>query len=226
VDGNVIRVFARVFLLKGNLKSGPGHQKTWEIAEKLVPSGRPGDHNQALMELGATICLSENPLCLVCPLLSQCEAAQKGLQNELPEKAQADATLDIAMACLLVEEKGKILIKKRSEKEKWLKGLWEFPSAGGKTFAGARKKLAEELKVRVSSDLVKEVRHQITKHKIRLRLWAAQRKSSQKLSASYRWVERRELLKFPFASAQDQLRDFVLKNKPVMPDKKSGKKSK
>jgi len=225
VDGNVIRVFSRVFLMKGNLKSGEGHQRTWEIAQKLIPFTRPGDHNQALMELGATVCLSENPLCLVCPLLSQCGAAQRGLQNELPEKVEADATIDIWMACLLIEEKGKILVKKRSEKEKWLKGLWEFPSAEGKTFEESLKKLAKELKAKVIPTFTQEVRHQITKHKIRLKLFSARRKSNQKLGPDYRWVSRRELIQFPFASAQDKLRDFVLKSKSPSPDQKRARKA-
>ncbi len=129
VDGNVIRVFSRLFLLRGNLKTGGGHQKVWELAQTLISKDRPGDFNQAVMELGATLCFTDNPQCLLCPLLSQCQASQKGLQNELPEMPKAQETVEIRMAALLIRKKGRVLVKKRSQEEKWLKGMWEFPSA-------------------------------------------------------------------------------------------------
>jgi len=220
VDGNVIRVFARIFLLRGNLKAGEGHQKVWRLAEEQVPAQRPGDFNQALMELGATVCLSDNPLCLLCPMISLCEASKNGLQAELPEKVEADITVDIPMTCLLLEDKGRVLIKKRSEEEKWLKGMWEFPSAEGKSFEEARKKLGKELNASVTPALLKEVRHQITHHKIKLRFFSARRKSAKPLGQTYKWVTPAELLKYPFASAQNQLRDWVLKNSSAEPIKR------
>jgi len=225
VDGNVIRVFSRVFLLKGNLKAGEGHQQVWRVAEEQVPAQRPGDYNQALMELGATVCLSDNPLCLLCPLIAICGASQKGLQAGFPERSEADKTVDIAMTCLFLEDKGKVLIKKRSEEEKWLKGMWEFPSAEGKTFEEAQKKLEKELQASITLPLLKEVRHQITHHKIKLRFFGARRKSAKALGKAYQWVTRAELSKYPFASAQNQLRDWVLKNTPSEPAKTSPQKS-
>ncbi|MGH7740233.1 MAG: A/G-specific adenine glycosylase [bacterium] len=212
VDGNVIRVFSRVFHLKGNLKSGLGHQRVWELAEAKVSAQRPGDYNQALMELGATLCFSENPLCLLCPLVLICEAAKKGIQNELPEKFKVDKTVDVPMAALLVEKNGKVLIRKRSDQEKWLKGMWEFPSAEGKTFEEAVKKLEKELKAKAAPAFIKEVRHQITRHKIKLRFFSARPKSAQALGKAYQWVRPHELSKYAFSSAQNQLRDLVLKS--------------
>jgi A/G-specific adenine glycosylase len=217
VDGNVIRVFSRVFNLRGNLKSGEGHQKVWKLAEDLVPAKRPGDYNQALMELGATVCLSDNPLCLLCPMISLCEAAKKGLQNELPEKLEETVHVDVPMVCVLIEEKGKVLIRKRSEEEKWLKGMWEFPSREGKTFEEAQKKLEKELKASVTPTLIKEVRHQITHHKIRLRFYPARRKSTKPPGKAYKWVPVSELTKYAFASAQNRLRDLVLERPGIKP---------
>jgi len=225
VDGNVIRVFSRLFHLKGNLKSGPGHQKVWELAEDLVPAKRPGDYNQALMELGATVCLSENPLCLLCPMISLCEASKKGLQNELPEKTAADKAVEVPMACLLIEEKGKVLIRKRPEEEKWLKGMWEFPSAEGKSFEDAVKKLEKDLKAKAAPAPIQEVRHQITHHKIKLRFFPAKRKGARPLGAAYQWVTAQALLKYAFSSAQDQLRDFVLKKRAAEMKAKPAKAS-
>lgn len=211
VDGNVIRVFSRLFLLRGNLKTGEGHKKVWELAENLISPRRPGDFNQAVMELGATVCLPDNPQCLLCPLISHCQAAQKGLQNELPEMPKATPTVEVPMAALYVGQKGKVLVKKRSKNEKWLKGLWEFPSAQGKTFEEALQKLENELKVKADRQAVQEVKHQITHHKVRLRLFQAVPAKSIRLSKELKWVSLGELVKLPFASAQNKLRNWALK---------------
>jgi A/G-specific adenine glycosylase len=213
VDGNVIRVFSRIFLLRGNLKSGGGHQKLWDLARELISRQRPGDYNQAVMELGATVCFSENPECLLCPMLNLCQAAQKGLQSELPEMPKARETVDIPMAAFLMEHKGKLLVKKRSQDEKWLKGMWEFPSAEGKTFGEAVKKLERYWKTTADRKELKEVRHQITHHKIRLALLKALPPKNLKSSPDLRWVTPKELMNLPFASAQDKLRQWVL-NRP------------
>ena len=145
-------------------------------------------------------------------MISVCEAAKKGLQNELPEKPEETVNVDVPMVCVLIEEKGKVLIKKRSEDEKWLKGMWEFPSAEGKTFEEAQKKLEKELKAAVTQSLIKEVRHQITNHKIQLRFFPARRKAAKPLGKAYKWVPATELSKYAFASAQNRLRDLVLEN--------------
>ncbi len=210
VDGNVIRVFSRLFLLRGNLKIGEGHRKVWDLANALISKKRPGDFNQAVMELGATLCFPANPQCLLCPLLSQCQASQKGLQNELPEIPKAQETVEIQMAAFWLRKKDRVLVKKRSQEERWLKGMWEFPSAEGKTFAEARAKLDEELKTKSGDRPSLEVRHQITHHKVRLRLFPSIPPKNPRLSKDFKWVTREELVRLPFASAQSKLRRWVL----------------
>ena len=209
VDGNVIRVFARLFLLKGDLKTGTNHQNLWEIAAKLLSQKRPGDFNQALMEIGATVCLSENPQCLLCPLRRFCGAAQGGVQSEYPQNAPRQALIEVPMAAFLIRFKKKVLVKKRSEEERWLKGLWEFPSAEGKNFEEARRKLEVELRTTAQRRALREVRHQITNHKIRLRLFPASVTGFQKVFFPYRWVDPSQLESLPFSSAQNKLRDWV-----------------
>lgn len=211
VDGNVLRVFSRVFLLEGNLKAGPGHQKAWSLAESLLSPKRPGDFNQALMELGATVCFPENPQCLLCPLLSQCQAAQKGLQAEFPQMPKTVETVEIPMAALLIERKGKVLVRKRPQEERWLKGMWEFPSAEGKTFEEALRKLEKSLKVRAQRKELHEVRHQITHHKIRLRLFPVFGLPKPRKAGNLKWVSSLKLTLLPFASAQGKLRKWVLR---------------
>jgi A/G-specific adenine glycosylase len=211
VDGNVIRVFSRLFVLRGNLKTGENHEKVWEIARALIPPKRPGDFNQALMELGATVCLSENPQCLLCPLFQFCEAAQRGIQTDLPEMPKTAKNIEMSMAALLWANKNKILVKKRDENEKWLKGLWEFPSVEGATLEEARQKLEKEYKVKTDKKPNKDIRHQITNHKIHLSLFAAVGQKTVKSSGHLKWVTSPELEKLPFSSAQGKLRQWVTK---------------
>jgi len=212
VDGNVIRVLSRIFLLEGDLKKGQAHQGLWELAGKLVPPKRPGDFNQALMELGATVCLPDNPQCLLCPMFPLCGAATQGLQGSYPETSAPAATVEVPMAALLIGAKDKVLVRKRSEKEKWLKGLWEFPSAEGKTFEDALKELEKTLKAKASRRGTKEVRHQITKHKIHLKLFPATLRAKIGNGKDLKWVDAKGLSSLPFSSAQSKLRDRVLED--------------
>lgn len=224
VDGNVLRVFSRLFVLRGDLKTGPGHEKAWEIARELIPSSRPGDFNQALMELGATTCFPEDPQCLLCPLLSLCESAQRGIQTELPETTKAQKTVEVPMAALLIEQDGKVLVKKRSQEERWLKGLWEFPSAEGKSLEDARRKLEKALNARSEKGPHQEVRHQITHHKIKLGLFKAVPAKKMKTNKELKWVTPQDLEKLPFSSAQNRLRDGFLKGSEV-PATRSSKRT-
>jgi A/G-specific adenine glycosylase len=219
VDGNVIRVFSRLFVLRGNLKTGENHQKVWEIARTLIHTKRPGDFNQALMELGATVCLSDNPQCLLCPLFQFCEAAQRGIQAELPEMPKTAKNVEVPVAAILIESKKKILVKKRAEDEKWLKGLWEFPSAEGKTLEEAREKLEKEFKAAAEKKSYKDIRHQITNHKINLSLYKASTKKTLKSNSHLKWVTPAELKELPFSSAQGKLREWVLNH--LTPQKKN-----
>ena len=210
VDGNVIRVFSRIFLLRGDLKTGEGNKKVWELARIFLSEKRPGDFNQALMELGATLCLPEAPQCLLCPMLTHCRAAQEGLQNELPEMPKARKTVEVPMATLLVENKGKVLVKKRSQDEKWLKGMWEFPSAEGRSFEDACGRLEKDLGLRTDPRELQEVRHQITHHRIHLKLFRGVLKKNTNLPVGFKWISPGELPRLPFASAQSKLRKWAL----------------
>jgi len=113
VDGNVRRVLARLLALRGPAfrKDGPYYNR----AEDLLDPKRPGDWNQALMELGATICLPRKPACPACPLRQRCEARARGLVEELPESRARRAPVDVTVAAALVERDGRVLLVRRPE---------------------------------------------------------------------------------------------------------------
>lgn len=129
VDGNVIRVFSRFFGLRGRPKDPAFAARIWRKAAALVPKKSPGDWNQALMELGATVCTPESPSCGACPMSQGCLAFKKQLQDKLPLPEQRRVLQDVRWSCLWIERDGQVLLWKRSERERLLKNLWGLPEA-------------------------------------------------------------------------------------------------
>jgi A/G-specific adenine glycosylase len=127
VDGNVRRILSRVFVLRKPVDD-PGEQKKLrELAALLVPAKRPGDFNQALMDLGATICRAKNPGCSLCPLASLCRARLAGCQNSLPVKRKTPAIpRRQAAAAVIRNRKGLLLIVQRPAAG-LLASLWKLP---------------------------------------------------------------------------------------------------
>jgi A/G-specific adenine glycosylase len=133
VDGNVARVLARVFAIEHDIKSTAGQRVLWQRAGELMtalpPDHAPGDLNQGLMELGATLCSPTSPRCLVCPLAVHCSAARSGRQDELPVVAarKKESELPIlARAALWMGDGDRVVLARRSP-EGLFGGLWELP---------------------------------------------------------------------------------------------------
>ena len=116
VDGNIKRIYARLLNYHG-IYGSPVFDKTIaDFAKELLPSDRPGDFTQALMDLGSAICTPRQPNCLNCPLQSDCLATQNGTQDQLPVKAKKAPIPHYDVCVAVIEENGKILLKKRPEK--------------------------------------------------------------------------------------------------------------
>lgn len=178
LDGNVMRVFARLYGIRQNVKDAATTKRLWALSEKLLERTRPGDWNQALMELGATVCLPDSPLCGKCPVSPHCEAFKKNLQDKLPLTGKQPDFLPLKWHCLWIENKGKVLLWKRSSDEKLLKGLWGLPE---------RRHLKE---ARVGKTL-KVVGHAITRYKLTVEVKSAALEGP--LPSSGEWVARAKL---------------------------------
>ena len=127
VDGNVIRVFTRLFNIHSEISSQSTQKNLWDIAAVLVPEKNPGDFNQALMELGAMICTPSSPSCLICPLSGECLGFKKSDPEKLPVKKEKAEIQRFEGWIFLIEKNGKFLIQKRAAGQV-MGGLWEFPS--------------------------------------------------------------------------------------------------
>jgi A/G-specific adenine glycosylase len=129
VDGNVIRVLSRLFALRGDPNKNPLKTEIWSHARALVPAQEPGDFNQALMELGATVCSPRSPRCEVCPLAKLCQARAQGLQETLPELPARAKPTAVHMVAAIATRAGRVLVTKlNADAPRWA-GMWLFPNA-------------------------------------------------------------------------------------------------
>jgi len=213
VDGNVIRVLARMAALPDDPTRGAGAAAVREIAQKLLDPKRPGDFNQALMELGAGPCAPGAPECEACPWQRRCVARACGKQADfprLPERPKAQAERKVAL--LLARGAGaevEVLACPREHGVRGrLGGFWRFPereSAEGKGEGEARAELEALGFSKAKFVALKEVRHRITVHDIRVLPWAVRLEGRPAGPSGWRWVALRDLDDLPLASAERRL---------------------
>jgi len=144
VDGNVARVLARLYAIDDDLKSGRGKALVWRLAAKLIAgqSGDPGDWNQALMELGATVCVPRAPRCPTCPASNHCLAKARGLTGDLPRTIPKRAPVLMNRVAVVLSSARFVLLAKRRP-DVLFGGLWEPPS--GNDLGGLASALAVDV---------------------------------------------------------------------------------
>ena len=129
VDGNVKRVLSRLFCVRGDIGVAATQKRLLRLARSLTPAGKAGRINQAIMDLGATVCVPRGPRCPACPLKAHCRALARGEQDKLPRRAPRRPVPHYDIAAGIVWRRGRVLIDRRKP-DGLLGGLWEFP--GGK----------------------------------------------------------------------------------------------
>jgi A/G-specific adenine glycosylase len=214
LDGNLKRVFARLTALEEPINRPAGERALWAIAETLLPEQRVGDWNQALMDLGATVCISGTPRCLLCPLRGLCEAQRQGKQDEIPHKIARKPRPHYTVTAGVIWDGARehLLIAQRPE-DKMLGGLWEFP--GGKCEPGEslaeclQRELREELaiEVEVGEELV-VVEHGYTHFSITLHALHCTHIAGEPTPlgvAACRWVTLDDLDAFPWPRTDLQI---------------------
>ncbi len=206
VDGNVKRVLARLFAITDDVSQSLAARRLRAIAADLVPADRPGDFNQAMMELGATLCTPASPRCLLCPVKSECRGLAQGIHESLPVKApRPDRPHYDVTAAVIRRPDGCFLIAQRKA-DAMLGGLWEFP--GGKCQPGEalpeclRREIREELglEIEVGRHLT-TIRHGYTHFRISLHAFECRHLGGEPQAldcADWRWVQPAQLKDFAF----------------------------
>jgi A/G-specific adenine glycosylase len=201
VDGNVRRVLARLFALRG--PAWKSDAPFYNRAEDLLDRDHPGDWNQALMELGATLCTPRAPACPVCPLRSECRARALGLAEALPEGRARRPSVDVTVAAALIEHAGRVLLVRRSEGA-LLSRMWEIPqtSLESKGHADLVRELRERHGLEIEAGpLVARARHAITFRRIRVEAYRARLARRPAADAErLRWASLADLALLPTSS--------------------------
>jgi A/G-specific adenine glycosylase len=151
LDGNLRRVLARLFDVDQDVATAEGERRLRELGESLLPPGRTSAFNQALMDLGADVCLSRGPTCSACPLASMCRAYQAGTQEERPVRPTRKPRPHRERVQIVLQREGRVLVGRRPPSG-LLGGLWAFPetalAAGEAPDEAARRMVEEDMGLR------------------------------------------------------------------------------
>lgn len=197
VEANTRRLHARLLGYDGELTSRAGQALLWSSAEFLVAGATvdfpPSDINQALMDLGATVCTPDSPRCGDCPLHRWCRARAEGRQHELPRLPTRPATTDVLEATVAVRSRRGYLLRQRPPGERWA-GLWDFPRFAIEddqvTVSTLMKGVRAQTGLTISiGPQIAELRHSVTRFRITLRCFTATVKGGRLLpDSSLEWV--------------------------------------
>jgi A/G-specific adenine glycosylase len=226
VDGNVRRVLCRVFAIREDTTRSAVQRELEALATNLLPPGRAGAFNEALMELGATVCTPRGPGCGLCPLRELCQAHAEGDPEALPMRRPRKAVLHYdVVAAITVRDDGRVLVAQRNADD-MLGGLWEFP--GGKREDSETlpeclaREMREELDVQVEvGELLAAVNHaythfRITLHAFRCRLAAGEPRCLD--CAAFRWVTPTELDALPMSVADRKVAQTLNEANHILPE--------
>jgi len=173
VDGNVKRVLDRVVNQKATSPESNAEKQYWEIAGQLLDRQSPGDFNQAMMELGALVCLPAQPMCHACPVANMCGA--RGPTEKAERPARRKAELHYALA----RRNGSVLLRQRNKQSSLMPGMWELPEIEA---AGKHSKLP-----------FLKLRHSITTTDYTVSVHVGKKRKSQ----GDRWVPLRSIHRLP-----------------------------
>jgi A/G-specific adenine glycosylase len=232
LDGNIKRVYARICDLSEPVDSPKGDKLLWEIAEKYLPPKEAGDYNQALMDLGATICVPRNPRCLICPLMSLCKARENGTQDQRPVKLPKKVVPHhVHAAGVIVRRFGceaspggdnppraQVLLARRPSKG-LLGGMWEFPNGRVDDIGKPFKELASALETGYGLRLLKTrsnirkkqigvVHHGYSHFSVEVHVYPCEVESVP-TDTNLKWVSLKDLDEYPMGKIDRQIAELT-----------------
>ena len=208
VDGNVKRVLARLFLIDSPINKPASAKIFREKADLLLDREAPGLFNQAVMELGATICRPKSPTCLVCPANTFCRAFQTARQEEFPVRLKSKPLPEYHLATGIVHKKNHMLITQRKP-EGLLGGLWEFPGGEVQAEETAEQACIRQIQENVNlsvevTEYLTRVKHAYTHFKIVVDVFHCRYQAGEVVlngPVDHRWITLEQIDQYPFPRA-------------------------
>lgn len=217
LDGNVRRVLCRLALVREDPRRPAVQRNLWATARAVLVPGQAGQVNEALMELGATVCRPRSPHCGTCPLADLCKACQHGAQEEVPVRPPRRKLPHHQVTAAVIRQAGRILLTQRRPDD-LLGGLWEFP--GGTCTekeplkACLKREIAEELGIEITvGDLLVTLPHAYTHFRITLHAFLCRRTSGQPRAldcADWRWISLEEAGDLPMSVLDRRIADILV----------------
>ncbi len=205
LDGNLRRVLSRLAAYRGDPAGARGTRELEAFGRRLLGTADPAVINQALMDLGATLCSPRAPRCLLCPLSPDCLARARGIAERIPAPRARAGTVAVRMAAAVVKRSGRVLLRRRSGP--LMDGLWEFPmveiarnsrkgqavlaasaAAGGAAMTVLRHEIARSGIQPIVMTPAGRVRHTITKHRIAIEVFEVQAEGALRRGAAGRRI--------------------------------------
>lgn len=225
VEANTLRLYSRLLGLTSDPRSTSGQKTLWEFAARIVPRHKPGEFNQALMDIGATVCSPSEPDCGRCPVKSCCAAFAAGKQTEIPLQAARTKITAVTEAAVALDREGCFLLCRQPEGQRWA-GLWDFPrfSCGDK-----HAKITKQRLGRIKSTLQRETEklvgaeveigemldqhnHSVTRYRIHLLYFGGVllSRSSIKPEDEHAWVSPDEFENYPLSVTGRRLAQLLI----------------
>jgi A/G-specific adenine glycosylase len=210
LDGNLRRVFSRLFDVSESADSPAGEKILWELVAQNLPKGQAGDYNQALMDLGASLCIPKNPRCLLCPLMEICESRKNGTQDVRPVLKPKKTVPQYVHAAAVIIKSGSVLLAQRPSKG-LLGGMWEFPN--GRVDVDPAKELPKVINAAYSLKVKKKealgvIQHAYTHFKVTVHAFRCDCATIPK-NKNLKWVRITELDHYPMGKVDRQIAKIV-----------------
>ncbi|HEY5730302.1 MAG TPA: A/G-specific adenine glycosylase [Anaerolineales bacterium] len=206
LDGNLKRVYARLFDISAPVDSATGEKLLWDIARDNLPNGKAGDFNQALMDLGATICVPKKPRCMICPLTGFCKARANGSQELRPVRMPKKETRHFVHAAGVIVKRRRVLLARRAS-QRLLGGMWEFPNGrvNGNPARGVVKALKSGYNLKVQrNETLGFVQHTYTHFRVTVHVFQCELlEMSDK--QNLKWIAVNELDGYPMGKVDRQI---------------------